>query len=83
MPVPQVAPPIHHFLLHLFRHHLHLFHHHLHRYPTSIASLAFAGDGSVLAIASSYMYEQDNPPESPPEDAVYIRAVSDQETRPK
>ena len=28
------------------------------RYPTSIASLAFAGDGSVLAIASSYMYEQ-------------------------
>ena len=29
-----------------------------HRYPTSIASLAFAGDGSVLAIASSYMYEQ-------------------------
>jgi len=54
-----------------------------HRYPTSIASLAFAGDGSVLAIASSYMYEQDNPPESMPEDAVYIRAVSDQETRPK
>ena len=37
----------------------------------------------MLAIASSYMYEQDNPPESPPEDAVYIRAVSDQETRPK
>ena len=32
-----------------------------HRYPTSIASLAFAGDGSVLAIASSYMYEQVTP----------------------
>jgi cell cycle arrest protein BUB3 len=54
-----------------------------HRYPTSIASLAFAGDGSVLAIASSYMYEQDNPPETIPEDAVFIRSVSDQETRPK
>ena len=70
------------------------------RYPTSIASLAFAGDGSVLAIASSYMYEQvrspaattgsfdsipiqDNPPENIPEDAVFIRSVSDQETRPK
>ena len=26
-----------------------------HRYPTSIASLSFANDGSVLAIASSYM----------------------------
>merc|ERR1712107_331574 len=54
-----------------------------HGYPTSIASLAFAGDGSVLAIASSYMYEQDNPPETIPEDAVFIRSVSDQETRPK
>ena len=62
--------------------------------------MAFAGDGSVLAIASSYMYEQvrspaattgsfdsipiqDNPPENIPEDAVFIRSVSDQETRPK
>jgi len=54
-----------------------------HRYPTSIASLSFAGDGSVLAIASSYMYEQDTPPDNQPEDAVFIRFVSDQETKPK
>jgi len=54
-----------------------------HRYPTSIASLSFANDGSVLAIASSYMYEHDNPPDNIPEDAVYIRFVSDQETKPK
>lgn len=30
-----------------------------HRYPTSIASLSFSNDGSLLAIASSYMYEED------------------------
>jgi len=54
-----------------------------HRYPTSIASLSFANDGSVLAIASSYMHEQDTPPDNIPEDAVYIRYVSDQETKPK
>jgi len=54
-----------------------------HRYPTSIASLSFCCDGSVLAIASSYLYEQDTPPEQIPEDAVFIRFVSDQETKPK
>jgi len=54
-----------------------------HRYPTSIASLSFCSDGSVLAIASSYLYEQDSNPEQIPEDSVYIRFVSDQETKPK
>ena len=44
-----------------------------HRYPTSIASLAFSHDGGVLAIASSYMHEQEKPPDSLPEDAIYIR----------
>ncbi|CAH1783481.1 unnamed protein product [Owenia fusiformis] len=53
-----------------------------HRYPTSIASLAFSQDGSTLAIASSYMYEQDEI-DNPPDDNVYIRHVSDQETKPK
>ena len=52
------------------------------RYPTGIASLAFSPDGSVLAIASSYMYENDEPVE-PAEDVIYIRNVSDQETKPK
>ncbi|KAJ8317309.1 LOW QUALITY PROTEIN: hypothetical protein KUTeg_005213 [Tegillarca granosa] len=38
-----------------------------HRYPTGIASLAFSHEGSVLAIASSYMYETDEI-ENMPED---------------
>jgi len=54
-----------------------------HRYPTSIASLAFSPDGSVLAIACSYLYEHKETPETIPPDAVYIRHVTDQETKPK
>lgn len=53
-----------------------------HRYPTSIASLSFSHDGSILAIASSYMYEQDEL-ENCPDDAIFIRHVTDQETKPK
>ena len=52
------------------------------RYPTSIASLAFSPDGSTLAIASSYMYEQEEQ-ENVPADSVFIRNVTDQETKPK
>ena len=48
-----------------------------------MCSLSFSNDGSVLAIASSYMHEQENPPDNMPEDAIYIRHVSDQETKPK
>ena len=47
-------------------------------------SLSFSNDGTVLAIASSYMFENvDNPPDPLPEDAIFIRHVSDQETKPK
>ena len=53
------------------------------RYPTSIASLAFSSDGNVLAIATSYLHEQEKDPDNMPEDAIYIRYVSDQETKPK
>lgn len=53
-----------------------------HRYPTSIASLSFSHDGSLLAIASSYMYEQGES-DTEPSDEVFIRRVSDQETKPK
>lgn len=52
-----------------------------HRYPTSIASLAFSNDGSTLAIAASYMYEMDDIEH--PEDAIFIRQVTDAETKPK
>eukprot|EP00092_Neocalanus_flemingeri_P017517 GFUD01018950.1.p1 GENE.GFUD01018950.1~~GFUD01018950.1.p1 ORF type:complete len:329 (+),score=106.20 GFUD01018950.1:65-1051(+) len=54
-----------------------------HRYPTSISSLSFATDGSVLAIASSYMYENDSQPDNTPGDSIFVRFVSDQETKPK
>lgn len=54
-----------------------------HRYPTSIASLAFSTDGSLLAIATSYQYEQKTHPDPLPKDAIFIRKLSDQETRPK
>lgn len=52
-----------------------------HRYPTSISSLSFSNDGNLLAIASSYMYEEDE--KDHPADAIYIRRVSDAETKPK
>jgi cell cycle arrest protein BUB3 len=42
----------------------------------------FSHDGSVLAIASSYMYETDDAVDIP-QDSIYIRNVSDQETKPK
>jgi len=54
-----------------------------HRYPSSIASLAFTVDGRVLAIASSYMYEDGSLPDNIPQDSIFIRIVSDQETKPK
>lgn len=55
-----------------------------HRYPTSIASLAFSSDGSMLAIASSYLFENGEPTaDTAVEDAIYVRHVSDAETKPK
>jgi hypothetical protein len=41
--------------------------------------LAFSNDGTVLAIASSYMYEHDNIPDNIPEDAIYVRYKADGE----
>lgn len=52
-----------------------------HRYPTSIASLSFNNDGTILAIAASYMYEKGDI--SHPEGGIFIRQVTDAETKPK
>ncbi|XP_028394573.1 mitotic checkpoint protein BUB3-like [Dendronephthya gigantea] len=52
-----------------------------HRYPTSISSLSFSHDGTALAISSSFMHEEEN--KNPPEDSIYIRSVTDTETKPK
>lgn len=55
-----------------------------HKFPTSISSLAFSPDGSALAIASSFQHEYRlEPNQRPPADQIYIRHVSDQETKPK
>uniref|UniRef100_A0A0A9WLL1 Mitotic checkpoint protein BUB3 n=1 Tax=Lygus hesperus TaxID=30085 RepID=A0A0A9WLL1_LYGHE len=53
-----------------------------HKYNTSITSLCFSQDGGVLAIACSHLYDE-KPPEVLPESSVYIRYVTDQETKPK
>lgn len=53
----------------------------LHRYPTSVASLAFNHDGSMLAIASSYTYEEGE--KDHPADAIYVHHTSDSEVKPK
>lgn len=46
-------------------------------------SIFYFFPGSVLAIACSYMYEHEVPLENCPEDNIYIRYVTDQETKPK
>jgi len=53
----------------------------LRRYPCSIASLAFSSNGSKLAIASSYTYEEGN--KDTPPDTVFIRALAEVDVRPK
>jgi cell cycle arrest protein BUB3 len=54
-----------------------------HKYPTSVSSLSFSADGSLLAIAASYQYELPENPNPMPEDQIFIRKVTDQETKPK
>lgn len=56
-----------------------------HKYPTSISSLCFSQDGSILAIASSYLgssEEAKNERDFPP-DRIYIRRISEHEVRNK
>lgn len=55
-----------------------------HSYPTSITSLSFDHNGSHLAIASSYMFERGGSIRSNPfKETIYIRKVSDLETKAK
>eukprot|EP01095_Lingulamoeba_sp_RSL-Kostka_P002173 TRINITY_DN13061_c0_g1_i1.p1 TRINITY_DN13061_c0_g1~~TRINITY_DN13061_c0_g1_i1.p1 ORF type:complete len:355 (-),score=109.42 TRINITY_DN13061_c0_g1_i1:103-1167(-) len=51
-------------------------------YPTSIASLAFSNDGNLLAIASSYTFENGENETAPP-DEIYIKTINDIEVKPK
>ncbi|EGD78076.1 mitotic checkpoint protein BUB3 [Salpingoeca rosetta] len=52
-----------------------------HEYPTSIASLSFNHDGSLLAIAASYTYEEGDKPHPP--DAIFIRRITEENVKPK
>ncbi|KAI9033172.1 mitotic checkpoint protein BUB3-like protein [Hyaloraphidium curvatum] len=51
------------------------------RYPSSIASLCFNADGTMLAVASSYTFEEGEKDHMP--DSIYIRALTESETKPK
>ncbi|KAL5988191.1 hypothetical protein ACLOJK_035954 [Asimina triloba] len=51
------------------------------RYPTSIAALSFSRDGSLLAVASSYTYEEGEKPHE--RDAIFLRSVNEVEVKPK
>lgn len=53
----------------------------LHKFPTSIAALCFNHDGSELAIASSYTFEEGE--RDHPRDEIYVRIVLDGEIMPK
>lgn len=57
-----------------------------HRYPTSISSLSFSHDGSLLAIACSPMHayeDKDTLREVTPPDTVFIRRVHEFEAKTK
>ncbi|WZZ07822.1 hypothetical protein YC2023_093743 [Brassica napus] len=51
------------------------------KYPTSIAALSFSRDGGLLAIASSYTFEEGDKPHEP--DAIFVRNVNEIEVKPK
>lgn len=53
----------------------------LHKFPTSISSLCFNHDGTELAIAASYTFEEGE--RDHPRDEIYIRKIEDSEVRPK
>jgi len=50
-------------------------------FASSIAAMAFNHDGSELAIASSYTFEEGE--RDHPRDEIYIRSILDQESKPK
>nr|CAD2182418.1 unnamed protein product [Meloidogyne enterolobii] len=53
-------------------------------FPNSVVSLSFSPEGTLLAIASTYMYEEErDDPSSIPESALAIRRMTDIEVRPK
>jgi len=50
-------------------------------FPTSVAALDFNHDGTLLAVAASYTFEEGE--KDHPADQIYIRAIGDSDVRPK
>jgi hypothetical protein len=53
------------------------------RYSLGVTSLAFDTAGTILAIGTSYNYERGNMVDVKDRDQIYIRKVSELETKPK
>ncbi|RVW72410.1 Mitotic checkpoint protein BUB3.1 [Vitis vinifera] len=51
------------------------------KYPSSVAALSFSRDGRLLAVASSYTFEEGDKPHEP--DAIFVRSVNEMEVKPK
>lgn len=51
------------------------------KYPSSIAALSFSRDGKLLAVASSYTYEEGEKLHEP--DSIFVRSVNEVEVKPK
>uniref|UniRef100_A0ACD6ASK0 Uncharacterized protein n=1 Tax=Avena sativa TaxID=4498 RepID=A0ACD6ASK0_AVESA len=51
------------------------------KYASSIAALSFSKDGHLLAVASSYTYEEGEKSHEP--DSIFIRGVNEVEVKPK
>nr|GMD31221.1 mitotic checkpoint protein BUB3.2 [Ipomoea batatas] len=51
------------------------------KYPVSIAALSFNKDGRLLAVASSYTFEDGQKPHEP--DTIFLRSVNEVEVKPK
>ncbi|CAL9160148.1 unnamed protein product, partial [Musa hybrid cultivar] len=51
------------------------------KYPTSIAALSFSRDGHLLAVASSYTFEEADTLHEP--DAIFVWNVNEVEVKPK
>lgn len=54
---------------------------HITGYPDEISSLAFNNDGSLLAIASSYTFDEGSRDHAP--DTIYIRRIVDSDVAPR
>jgi cell cycle arrest protein BUB3 len=53
----------------------------LRQFPTSIAALDYNHDGSLLAVACSYTFEEGE--KDHPEDSIFVKVVADSDVKPK